>query len=148
MSSAFFDEKFSGEGYPPPVDGKPKKIKQLGVRMDEKLLGLIYRAARKSSRTPSDWTRLVLAERARGEIQGELEPPREPDSEETATLLSLRQIEAADAALSSVLLSLGRRATVSPPLARALKDLDATIREGGPGGDAPPAQRDRPRARQ
>lgn len=145
MSSTIFDETFSGGRYPLGMREGPKKLKQLGVRMDDGQRALLRRAAAKASRTESDWARLVLADRARAELQGDVGPVTEPDPEEAALLESLRRIEAADAALPSVLLGLGRRAIASPPLSRALKELEAFVRESAPTEGALPDRKGRRR---
>jgi len=95
---------------------------------------LIREAAEAEDRRESDWARRVILDRARLELKGGAPPI--PDPEETADLLTLRSFEAASPGLPDELLDLGRAATGSQPLARAVKALAEAARTGVLGGSA------------
>jgi hypothetical protein len=116
---------------------------QLGIRMSEAERRLVTSAADAVDRKESDWARKVILARAREELRGNAPPLPEP--EETADLLTLRSFEAADPALPDALLDLGRAATGSPPLARAVKALAEASRLGVLGGSAGKPRAGRPR---
>jgi len=116
---------------------------QLGIRMADSERRLVTQAAAAVDRKESDWARKVILARAREELRGNAPPLPEP--EETADLLTLRSFEAADPALPDALLDLGRAASASPPLARAVKELAEATRLGVLGGSAGKSRAGRPR---
>jgi len=116
---------------------------QLGIRMTGPERAMVLSAAEAADRKESDWARKVILARAREELQGTALPLPEP--EETADLLTLRSFEAADPGLPDALLDLGRAASASQPLARAVRELAQASRLGVLGGSAGKSRAGRPR---